>query len=217
MLDFIHKVQGKNRVKLKLEMQQNVAILSVLESVVVQDVAVLRAGLNKIFQSGRKSVVVDLTGLSEGSLGDGAASELVQLGAWAASLEGQVIIASPIAAVGQAPDREKAVALLGTNIAKLLANEARLNSQIKTLQARKAQLEKALGAAQGGGTQDAQALKQEAYRLKQLVESLESQIKLLMKDRKDPFLPNDTLAKKRDTLNDTVISILRERGMIPNG
>src|SRR4051812_44267371 len=99
MLDFFY------RVKLKLETQQNATILVVSETMELAHLAVLKAGLSKLFQSGKKAVLLDFTSvtLKDSSL----PQQIFELRGFAHLSGAQVVVISPDPKIGHATNLQK--------------------------------------------------------------------------------------------------------------
>ena len=199
--------------KLKLEVEQGIAILSITETVASQDILVMRAGLSKLFQSGKKSVLLDLTQMSRSSATEAILHELMTVPGWANGSDAQVIIASSVAGFGQAQSRQQGVQLFNSSGAKLLASEAKLASQLRALQDQKSAAEQNLGS-RGSLDADVRSLKRENAELKQLIKNLEKQIKQLLKSRTEPFESAIT-RPQTDAIHKTIANVLKQEGLIP--
>jgi hypothetical protein len=198
--------------KLKLEIEQGIAILSVTESVGPQDVLVLKAGLTKLIQSGKKSILIDLTrALKPGP--ESVIQELASLPAWAQATDAQVIFASSLSQLGPSTTRDQALHSFNSSGAKLLSVEAKLVSQLTALQQKKTVAEQKLSgrAAEEG---DLKTMRRENAELKKLVRTLEKQIRDLLKSRREPFLSPIT-QPQIDAAQRTIINVLKQEGTIP--
>jgi hypothetical protein len=134
--------------KLKLESQENVTILVVTESIEPTHVPVLKAGLTKLFQSGKKTILLDFTLVAESDFKDPTLfQQISDLRGWAAQSEAQVAVVSPIQKLGHAIARPEAMKIVTSQIAQLQSLEAKLQADLKSLEQKKADLEKKLGAA----------------------------------------------------------------------
>lgn len=221
MLDFFHKVM-----KLKLEWihtaesqssQTSVetAVLSVTEDIASEHLPVLKAGLSKLFQAGKKTILLDLTSLQPHSYSPPETSkEVSALHHWASNLGALLIIASPIPELGDAPDREAAIEKMKSPQIKLLSLEARIQVQIRALETAKAELQTRLSATQTTPTSDLFALRKENSALKERIAEMEALMKAYLARRAQPF-STETLSSKSDTASRVLVSALEQEGVLP--
>jgi|GEM_PF-4216718 len=193
--------------KLKLELQDGVTVLRVTEELSVAQVAVLRAGLIKIFgqNTSKKNVVLDLC---EATIADSATElALLQLRTGLVA-EAVLIIASPNKAFAQAATAAEAVQQLGSGLAGLQSNEFRLKQRLSQLEAQKAAI---LGKA-SGGISDAQflSLRRENSDLKRSVRELESLMSQVLSKRSANRAVNMQMAQIKRSL----IIVLQQQGVL---
>lgn len=96
--------------KLKLDtadpLNPSVTTLIVSESIEPSHVAVLKAGLTKLFQSGKKTILLDFTAVKPTELTTPTVSQdILALRVWAATSDAQVLVVSPIETLGHAKTR----------------------------------------------------------------------------------------------------------------
>jgi anti-anti-sigma regulatory factor len=84
-------------VKIALSQERGVDILSVTGTVVVHDAKVLRAGISKIFRTGRNKIVIELSASQDVSLD--ALREIAAFDALARELSGRIVLAGVSPAV----------------------------------------------------------------------------------------------------------------------
>jgi hypothetical protein len=199
-------------VKLKLEMHNQVAVLTVSEGLTPKDGAILRAGLGKLIQSGKKVLLLDLVAVPIKDFDAGLAADLASLQGWAQDSEAQLLIASPAAKIGNAATRAEALHILESPLASLLAVEARLKSRADKLARLKAETEKLLAAgdAQGG---DIRTVRQENGRLRKMNHAVEKRLEKLLATRKQDFV-NDANRAKADALERTLVFLLKADGVL---
>jgi hypothetical protein len=94
--------------KLKLDtpdpLNPAVTTLAVSEAIELANIAVLKAGLTRLFQSGKKAVLLDFTGVKPEELKSPALSqEIFGLRSWALGAQAQVLVISAI----ETPSRGK--------------------------------------------------------------------------------------------------------------
>lgn len=200
--------------KLKLEAMDGITILSVSDFIGPQHLAVLKAGLLKLFQSGKKTVLMDLAGLAEESFQPlEVTQEIAALPSWALEQGGHLTIASPIPGLGDTPNREKAMDALTSPLGKMMALEARLMAQLKTIEAKKDEIEKRI-ASMSEDSGDIRELKRENRDLKSRVADLEKQIRTRLETRTN-VSESQLTASKIEAASRILISVLEQEGVLP--
>ncbi len=207
MLKFFYRAM-----KLKLEAQNSVTILTVSEAVTPQDIAVLRAGVNKLIQGGKKSILLDAIAVPNECAP--ALQEVAGFQNFVQDANAQLIVASPLQGVGHAPTRPEALQVLQSPLANLLSLEAKLQYQIKELEKQKSTIEQKLAAAPSGEG-DVKTLQKENSRIKALIKDLEKQIEKKLKSRKEPWKPDELSQAKAETLRRTLTAVLEQEGVLP--
>ena len=232
MLDFIYKVNlvrdtARNLMKLKLETASppvevvpaglEITLLVVTEGIEANSMAVLKAGLNKLIASGRRRILLDCSSLQESDFQDSSLiSQVSGLREWALSLEGQagaqVIVISAAEKLGHVRSREEGITLLTSGTAPLLELEAKLQSDIKVLQSRKAEIEAKLQRASASG--DPKALRKQNSALKRSIADAERLTRRFLKNRaNDPFqVPATELLQQ--ALNQMLDTVLKKEGIL---
>lgn len=198
--------------KLKLEAMEGVTILSVSDFIGTQHLPVLKAGLTKLFQSGKKTVLVDLCALGEEAFQPlEVTQDIAALRSWALENGGHLVIASPVPSLGDAASREQALQALSSPLGRLQALEARLQTQLRALEARKDEIEKRVTAMdQAGG--DVRALRRENGELKARIADFERQIRSRLETRTHPA---ESQAGKFEIASRILVSVLEQEGVLP--
>jgi hypothetical protein len=163
---------------------EGITLLVVTEGIESSSLAILKAGLNKLVASGRRNILLDCTDLKESDIQDATLfAQISDLRGWAASLEGgaQVLVVSSIERMGHVRTREEGITLLNSGTAHLLALEAKLQNDIKVLQARKAELEAKLTQASAAG--DPKALLKQNSDLKRSIADTDRLTRRFLKNR----------------------------------
>jgi hypothetical protein len=197
--------------KLKLEIQEGVTILVVTEDVTNQHFAILKAGLLKLFQSGKKSILLDLIGVTQ--MTPDVMREITVLQQLAPEMDGQLMIASLLGESGHAATREEAIRQMNTTLYGLLGTEARLQARLRRLERARADLSAKVGAS---GTMDAEirGLKRENSDLKRIIRDLEAHVRTLVASRGEPPEGGPTI-EKVDSIKKTLTAVLEQEGVLP--
>jgi hypothetical protein len=203
--------------KLKLENQDQATILVVTEAIEASHLPILKAGLGKLFQAGKKAVILDFSAAREADFKEpGLMSQISELRAWAMSLGNQVAVVSALPKLGHAPTRSEALKLLAPSPATAplapAEDETSLAAQLKQLELRKAELEKKIG---GPATEaDLKKLQQRNSMLKKNIRQAEKIAAKYLKLRtKEPVAPPPGQASS-DTLHKLVESFLTQEGVL---
>lgn len=198
--------------KLKLESEKTIAILSAAESVRERDVLVLRAGLQQMIKSGKRKIVLDLTFLPENSLAQAVALEIASFPGWALDQDARLMIASTQPGVGQATSRGRAVELATSKLGGLLALECKLKTTLSELQKKKSMLEGKLSAA--SPDLDVNALRRKNSDLKLLVRSLEEEVREMLTPPTQGIEPGPVEKERMQVLRATIDPILIGDGLM---
>ncbi len=193
--------------KLKLESQDGVAILHVFEDVTGQQPSILRAGLAKLFSVGKKEVVINLT--TAGVIDAQAQIEIQDFHRLAQEQDAQLVVASPIVGLGQAPTLEQGVQLIKSPLFIVLSQETRLKTRLRLLEHHREDLRGKLRSADATLVRKVRA---EHSELKQLVQKLESQIAILVED--GPNLPPVRSDQQLKAVRDTAHYVLATRKLM---
>jgi hypothetical protein len=223
-LHFLYKVnEGNGSLKLKLETHEGTTILEVSEGIDLQQVAILKAGLNKIFQTGRRVILLDLTPLdvTQPPTG-GVLTELLALPAWATDADAQLLVASGTQGLGQAKTRAEGLTLIDAPLFRLENEEGRLRSKLKRLHARKAEMEASLTALGNSAGPLAQEQKKNSD-LRRLVADLEVNVRRRFRSRTGPKAQEpitadnskDPAFARIQGIEKTLIAILEQEGLLP--
>jgi hypothetical protein len=203
--------------KLKLETQDpaqpNITTLVVSETIEPANIAVLKAGLSKLFQSGKKNILLDFTPVLPGQISAPSLhKEISDLRGWAVSSDAQLLVVSPIETVGHAKPREEALKLMSSSEGPLLDLEAKLQSDLKAAEQKKTELEQKLTQANAAG--DPKLLMKENSDLKRSIAEAERLTYKFLKLRtQDPYaLPSFQLA--REALEEILTTVLKKEGVL---
>jgi predicted nuclease with TOPRIM domain len=198
-------------VKLKLENQLGVTILSVTEDISPSDCAILRAGVTKLFQLGKKNIFLDLLG-SNRSTPD-SLKEIASLQSLAAEAGATLLMISQHSSFSHATSREEAFRKIRSSKDALLGMQADLAARTQSLEKRKAELTQQL-ASSTGDEQLLKSLKKENTELRKHIKELESQVQSLLKIRRAPLVNEITDERIKEVAN-TLTAILEQEGVIP--
>ncbi len=197
--------------KLKLITQEKVTILSISEEILPAQTAILKAGVSKLFNSGTKTVILDLSEATK--LEPPILTEVYHLVQLAAQLKGRLIIVSPVVGSGHVSTREEAIKLVRLDLSSLLATQATLNSQLEKLHKKKTDLNAKVSGAKTSGSQ-MKKLRHENSWLKSRVHQLESQIRGLLTTRAEVTATQAVVAKS-DTVSKILMAVLEQEGILP--
>jgi hypothetical protein len=198
--------------KLKLETQDAVTVLVVTEAVETSHIPILKAGLAKLFQTGKKTILLDFSQVAEKDFKDPSLfQQIAELRGWSQLSDAQVIVVSAIQNLGHAPSREAGIQLLSSPVGQLQALESKLQAEYKMLEAKKAALQQKVGAST---TDDQKKLLAENSRLKKEIAQTEKLCRKFLKSRnKDPFqLP--AMQVSQENLGKLVDSFLKTEGVL---
>ena len=196
--------------KLKLEVQDGVAILRVFEDLGAAHADILKAGLLKLIASGKKEVIIDLT--SAGVV-DGSAHRGIQaLHDLAHESDAQLVIASPNETIGQARSVRHGLELIRSLLFMVLSQETRLRTRMRLLEHRRETLRTQLA---GADSTTIRNIRFENTQLLSRVTELESQIAALLKDEQ-PSKPHPVDAKLKSVQHATQM-VLASIGLGPMG
>ena len=200
--------------KLKLDVQDGNTILSVSEFIEPQHIAVLRAGLNKLIQTGRNALILDLSALSADAIrGSDTHDQIKSLSTWAEENGAQLVIVSSMEALGRAGSRAEAVKMLSSPLARLLALETKLKYELTRLESDKARAEESLsGTSQIEG--DLMKLRSENSRLRNTMSNLENLIQAQLKFRSGEPFASEALKSRLESLDNVMTSILMQEGVL---
>lgn len=201
--------------KLKMEVLEQSTVLAVSEGVEMQNIPVLKAGLNKLFAADRKTVLLDLSSLDAGpQMSPEIREALAGLVAWAAGSEAQLLIVSTGKDMGAFSTRDEAIKALNSPMAKLLALEAGLNARISELTRRKGAMEAQLGAISGAaGGNDVTELQKQNSDLKHTIKRLEGLLLRRFKVRASEPVNLEALKSKNSMLTQTLEAVLAKEGI----
>ncbi len=201
--------------KLKLEVRDGKTFLSISEGLTPEQVPVIKAGLNKLSQSGKKIVVLELTALPQAHLCDEKTrAQLLSLPPWAQEIGLELSING--LEDGTAPSQIEAPAPASTYpdtpLGRLQATEATLTSEFKKLEAQKNDFNRKMEA-MASGEKEIKDLQLQNSRIQRLIVFLEGELKRLSKKRKDP-ISSEALASQLDAVQKTLKSVLEREGVL---
>lgn len=205
--------------KLKLESLESgneVTTLSVSEHIAAEHVPVLKAGINKLLHSDKKTLVLDLSDVDSESfqapelptLLTGIKQSAVELGA-------TLVVISQVPGVGDFAKREDAIRHLNSPFGRLLLLESKLREQIELAKKHKASLEQQLESAQSS-IGELQRLQNENGKIRKKITFLESSLKSRMKNRAEPF-ESATMKAKREAVEQALVFALEQQAVLPIG
>lgn len=222
--------------KLKLENQDTATILQVTDTIEASHLPILKAGLTKLFQAGKKAIVLDFTAVTEKDFKDPALiQQIADLRTWASTLGSQVAVVSTIAKLSHAPSRADALKLLATppsaaqpaaaapaaapaapaaptSFANPAEEEASLAAQLKQLEVKKSELEKKLGG--DAAAADLKKMQQLNSKLKKEIAQAEKIARRYLKLRTKEPVPAGPEKAAQDNLNKLVDSFLTQEGLL---
>ena len=212
--------------KLKLTMQQEVAILDVLEDIEPTSASVLQAGIRKLLQSGKNKVILNLIATTK--LTKEFVAELVKFDAIAKEFSGHIVIASRTmlsAELKSYTSIDEAIEVLTQLVRKaepVIADEpdvavdpkdpfGETRARLKKAEGRNSKLKARL-----------QSLKLDEYEkfrfensiISKQIEALDQQIAVLTKDRRK-ILGAEAFAVKLQVIDKAFVDFLSADGLIP--
>ena len=197
--------------KLKLENQDTIAVISVSEEVLSPHIAILKAGISKLIQTGKKNILLDLTSANHNN--PEITKDILSLEQFTSQLNGKLVIVSSIAAVGHAQNRKNGLLLFPKDLSLILATEVSFNVQFERLEKQKQEIEKKLPVLKVGALEP-KNLRKENSTLKKNIQDLETIIQKFMKQRIE-VKPSPPITSRSETINKTVIAVLEQEGIIP--
>lgn len=220
--------------KLKLANEKNIAILDILEDVSPQNVAVLRAGIVKLLQSGRDKIIINFAEAK--GLDVAIITEILKLHLLATELRGSITMVGRGDLVVQAaralpspagirhyPTKEQALAALAEAQAAQPAPvenyavgddaNGKLKQKLAQLQAENKALKAKAGTING---EEIRKLRFENGVFSQQAVALEEHIQAIRREKRKPFTLANVDAKVR-ILEDALSALLKEEGLIPKG
>ena len=197
--------------KLKLEQSSDITILTVSDAIEASQIPILKAGLNKLFQSKKCLVILDLLLVKNEFLTiQPMLNELSSLPHWAHEQGAQLAIISTATGVGTASTREEGIKAIKSPFAGLQMLEAKLQAQLKMLEAQKNDYTQKLNSAGAG---DVRNLGSENSRLKNKVKTLEEVNARFLKKITPPHQNASTKAKW-ENLQNILSMILVQEGLM---
>ena len=203
-------------VKLKLEIDGDITFLVVSEAVDMKQLPVLKAGLKKLFQSNKKTIVLDFLAVPETCFQQDTAmtSEISQLPKWAQELGAQLLVASGADGVHGYASRQGALEYLQVEINRLLATENQLTHELAEAEQLKAEIRKKLDT-NAAEIAKLKNLKKDHSRLKKEITQLEEAIQRQLARRIPPVETLMSIKQKNTTVRNLLITVLEQEGAIP--
>ena len=223
--------------KLKLSSERDIAILDVLEEVSPENVAILRAGITKLLQSGKVKIVMNLSEAK--NLKIDVVREVLKLGVLTAEQKGTLVLVGQGDAIQQAVralgaaspvkvflNREAAMAAFsqgaaGGSQAAAAATKARLTAatgtnvdlknQLNKLQAENTSLKEKLA---NRNIDEVRRLRFENGIFQQQLEAMDEQLKSMLKEPKRPFVM-ESVQTKIQQLETALEVFLDKEGLMP--
>jgi hypothetical protein len=196
-------------VKLKLEVQENIHILCITEDVLAQYAQMLKAGIIKLFRSGKKTILLDMVNATQ--VDEAIIRELQVIANYAPEIDCQIVIASPITGFGHAPSRDLAIKMMTAPIFGLMSTEAKLQARIKKLEKSKTNLMERLAALKDA-TEIFQLTKSNTD-LRTAIKALERKVQRLLNARVEAKPPMN-LSERMSLVEKTLGSVLGQDGVV---
>lgn len=197
----------------KIENQDNFTVLVATGPLAANELPILKAGLTKLFQSGHKVVVLDLVAVPAATLGTPEAlAAVASLRTLAGEKGAQLLIASPVTGIGDAAQRDDAIARINSPLGRLLALEKRLVVQIKKVEQHKVLLEQKIAHVEKT-TGNIMQLRRENVELKRRLSELEELVRARLLTRLPPFT-SELNQHQFDTAARILTSAMEKQGAI---
>lgn len=198
--------------KLKLETQDSVTILVVTERIESSHIPILKAGMAKLIQSGKKAILLDFTAVTEKDFAEPALlQQVADLRAWGSEAQAQVVVASAISAVGHTANRADGLKLMASPSDSLLSQENALKAKCEVLEKQKAEMTAKLSA---GESTELKKVQLEGSTLKRNIKHVEQISRSLLKLRKQPPVKTPALQMNQEKLAELLNSLLTQEGVI---
>ncbi|OFZ83028.1 MAG: hypothetical protein A2583_13285 [Bdellovibrionales bacterium RIFOXYD1_FULL_53_11] len=194
-------------------MAEGITVLAVTEEIKNQHGPILKAGISKLFQSGKKTLLLDLTSVTQ--VDEGIAKEVQEIIHMAPEMDAQIIVVSPIDGIGQAPSRDIAIKQMQSALFGLLATEAKLQAKLRLLEQKKNQFIEKLNGMKTGEV-DVLSLRKENGELKKRAQELEKGISKFLSKREDVKY-NQMLTDRFNMVTKTLNQILTQDGVVQMG
>ena len=199
--------------KLKLQVEDDVTVLAVTETVDPAQLPVLKAGLNKLFQSEKRLVILDLMAVPDSNLlHPDVVSAILALPGWAKEQAAHLQVVSSAATVATAPSLADAIRALKNPLTKLLLLEAKLEKQLKALEKQKNDISQKVETATAGKS-DLKMLRHENSAFKNTVAILEDYIQVNLRKRTQP-VTSGALKLKQENLRNLLVTVLEQEGVL---
>lgn len=196
--------------KLKLDPTPNVLFLQITETVDLNQLTILRAGLAKILPTAKKPVILDLMPIAPAD-SDSRAFLLAagSLMSWANQQGSKLLIVGPWPEEGHFPTRELAAEALSKPCGEMVIRERTIKDRVADLEYRKSQLETMLAERASKNT-DLRTLKAKFSTLSMQVTELDSQVHAYWDNRKPPADDSPRLASVAQILT----LVLEQEGIL---
>jgi anti-anti-sigma regulatory factor len=192
-------------------MQGHIAVLMVTETLSIGNDAILKAGINKIMQGGKKTIVLDL---AQAILTDPPTIEgILTFEKQVKAQGGRLLIVSPDPRLGHVQNLKSAIDLLNSDLSALRATEASLNTRLEKLDIQKKELEQKVQGLKSS-VLNTKKLRQEHSQLNQRFTALEVLVKRLLEKRLEATLM-PSLVTKAESIHKALIIALEQEGLLP--
>lgn len=194
--------------KLKMGTAREAVILSVMGTIESRDILVMRAGLKKLFESKKRSVLLDLSMIKESDFKHaGIIAEISILPKWAKENGAQLVIAGAVNGIEGIIPLDRGIKLLNSNLSKLLVKEAILQEEVTHLEGVKKEISKRITAVRQA--EDMCEIQKMNSNLKKLIKTLEEETEQYLSKRKKPSDEKQTESKEDHIKENMVIEILK--------
>lgn len=200
-------------VKLKLETDNEITILTVTESIEPMHIAILKAGLKKLFAAEKRTIIIDFNNIPVSVLEVKELSrEILTIPDWAQEQGAQIQITSGSSTVQTAANRAEAAQAMKSPLSKLQQLETKLNAQIKALEQQKIDISQKVDSSSSGI--DFKALRKENSNLKKQIRLYEEAIQRHLLKRSSPF-ESGALKIKQEHLKGLLQTVMEQEGTLP--
>ncbi len=197
--------------KLRLDPKEKLPTLEVSETLSPADVAVLRAGLRKLFRSGKKEVLLDLTLIPAPSLSPlEMLLALKSLQLTASEETALLMIVSTVPELGGVASRPEALAVFNSPLSRLMNRQNQLQASIEVLEVEKKSAEEKL-AALAPQQEDALQARRRNSEVKGRIKRLSAEIEEWLKTQPTKLAPRPS--DPRGVMQ-TINSVLRSQGLL---
>ena len=202
---------------LKLRLESNstnkdLTILAITGPITAENIPVLKAGLTKMAQSGKKQIILDMSEIKEKDCENAQVmSEIDQLSKWAKEENFDLLVATLISSVGDVPTRKQAVEVFSSELCPLLLQETLIKSELRRIKTEKLGYEERLQRLRSEEVKSKQ-FRKDTSDLSKYVKDLEDQIESLLEKRGTN--ESSTWRLRRDEIEKVAVPILLQKGLI---